>query len=287
MSALQGPTIALDNLTLGYERHPVVHHVSVDIPAGALVAVVGPNGAGKSTLIKALVGLIKPLQGTVDGLAGRRIAYLPQQAEMDRSFPISVLDMVALGLWHETGALGGLRRAQRERCHQALATVGLQGFAERTIDTLSGGQFQRALFARLLLQDAPVILLDEPFTAIDTRTTADLLALLHCWQGEGRTVLAVLHDLAQARAHFSHALLLARELIAWGGCAEALCDANLARATGLNAAFDDDAPDCDVPVLDAPEHDPVRGHAQHAHLPAHADRRGHERAGARQPDNVS
>ncbi|KAF7600680.1 MAG: ABC transporter [Candidatus Dactylopiibacterium carminicum] len=270
MSVVCGPAIRLENLTLGYERHPVVHHVSLEIPAGGLVAVVGPNGAGKSTLVKALAGLKKPLQGQVHGLRGQRVAYLPQHAEMDRSFPINVLDMVAFGLWHETGALGGLDRAQRERCHHALESVGLQGFAGRTIDTLSGGQFQRALFARLLLQDAPVILLDEPFTAIDARTTEDLLKLLHRWHAEGRTVLAVLHDLAQARAHFSHAMLLARELIAWGAPAEVLGPGNLARSMGMHEAFDDEAPPCEVPegpAATVQAHDHRHGHA-HGHVHA-------------------
>ncbi len=113
--------IELRNLTLGYDKHPAVHHVSLTIAPGALVAIVGPNGAGKSTLIKALAGQLRPLQGALDGLRGQRIAYLPQQAGMDRSFPVSVQDMVAMGLWHEVGALGRFSAAQMQRCRGALA----------------------------------------------------------------------------------------------------------------------------------------------------------------------
>jgi zinc/manganese transport system ATP-binding protein len=120
----------------------------------------------------------------------------------------------------------------------------LGDFGHRTLDTLSGGQFQRALFARLVLQDAPVILLDEPFAGVDTRTCADLLALMHGWHTQGRTVLAVLHDMAQVRQHFPHTLLLARELVAAGPTAQVLTDAHLQRARHLNEAFDDDAPEC-------------------------------------------
>lgn len=262
------PTIELHNLTLGYERHPAVHHLSANLPGGSLVAVVGPNGAGKSTLIKALAGLVRPMQGHIAGLAGQRVAYLPQRDDMDHSFPITVADMVAMGLWHEVGALGGYSRAQRQRCTDALAQVGLSGFGQRTIATLSGGQFQRALFARLMLQDAPVILLDEPFAGVDTRTCRDLLALLHTWHAQGRTVLAVVHDMEQVRQHFPHALLLARELVAAGPTAQVLTEANLQRALRLNEAFDDNAPECDMPQTDAPG-TPAPATHLHGHNPAH------------------
>lgn len=256
-ATIRPPDIVLHNLTLGYERHPAIHHLDTRIPAGDLLAVVGPNGAGKSTLIKALAGVLQPMQGQVQGLPRTqgqrhavRVAYLPQQAEMDRSFPISVTDMVAMGLWHELGAWGRIRASHRERCAQALDTVGLSGFGHRTIATLSGGQFQRALFARLLLQDAPVILLDEPFVGVDTRTTRDLLALLHTWHAQGRTVLAVLHDMDQVRQHFPSTLLLARELVAHGPTDQVLTEAHLQRARQLNEAFDDDAPACDADEAD-------------------------------------
>ena len=148
--------IQFRDVTLGYDRHPAVHHLNGEVPSGALLAIVGPNGAGKSTLFRGLVGILKPLAGSIatDGLDVRDIAYLPQTADIDRSFPISVFDLVGTGLWRATGFFGGIGKASREKIGQALAAVGLTGFENRAIGTLSGGQLQRMLFARVLLQDA-------------------------------------------------------------------------------------------------------------------------------------
>jgi zinc/manganese transport system ATP-binding protein len=245
---MKPPAITLQNLTLGYEHHPAVHHLTMTVASGSLVAVVGPNGAGKSTLIKALAGQLRPLEGAVHGLAHQRVAWLPQQSSVDRSFPITVQDMVLLGLWHAVGALGRYTAAHRQACHEALGAVGLHGFKHRSIDTLSGGQMQRALFARLMLQDAPVVLLDEPFAAVDQRTTNDLLALLHRWHAQGKTVVAVLHDLAQVRAHFPLTLLLAREPVAWGATADVLTELNWQRAMRMQEPFDEHAPLCESPA---------------------------------------
>ena len=136
------------------------------------------------------------------GLDVRDIAYLPQTADIDRSFPISVFDFVGTGLWRTTGFFGGMGKAARDKIAQALAAVGLNGFENRPIGTLSGGQMQRMLFARVLLQDARLIVLDEPFNAIDAKTSADLLALVRRWHGEERTVLAALHDMDLVRDAF-------------------------------------------------------------------------------------
>ncbi len=238
------PGIALHDLTLGYDGHPAVHHLSGHIAPGSLLAVVGANGAGKSTLIKALAGLIKPLGGGIEGLAGLRVAYLPQQASLERGFPVSVHEFAAMGLWREAGALGGFSASQRARVQAALAAVGLQGYARQALDTLSGGQLQRALFARLMLQDADLLLLDEPFSAIDQRTSADLLGLLRQWQAQGKTVLAVLHDLAQVRAHFPHTLMLARQLVAWGPTEQVLTPEHLRQMQAMPEAFDPHAAAC-------------------------------------------
>lgn len=246
------PDIVLDNLTVGYERHPAVHHLSVSWPAGSMVAVVGPNGAGKSTLLKAMAGQMAPSGGHLRGLDRQTLAYLPQLPAIDRSFPISVLELVLSGLWHEVGALRWWRSEHKDRASAALAAVGLQGFEKRTIDTLSGGQFQRTLFARLILQDARTLLLDEPFAAVDQRTSDDLLAIMHQWQTQGRTQIVVLHDLATVRAHFPLTLLLAREPIASGPTEQVLTPAHLARARGHHEAFEDNAPVCDGPDASLP-----------------------------------
>lgn len=237
--------IHFDNLTLGYDRHPAVHHLGCQIARGALVAVVGPNGAGKSTLLKAMVGEIRPLQGAFElAFERERIAYLPQQSELDTSFPVSVFDMVAMGLWRQMGGFGGLRRSDKARVGEALRLVGLTGLEQRPIGTLSGGQLQRARFARLILQDCDLLLLDEPFNAIDSRTTDDLMALVLDWHAEGRTILAVLHDLDKVRRCFPQCLLLAREVVAHGATPQVLTAEHLARAKALAERFDEHAPVC-------------------------------------------
>ena len=241
-----GALLTFENLTLGYDRHPAVHHLSGTVDEGALTAVVGPNGAGKSTLFKGIVGALRPLSGAVhrSGIAPRDFAYLPQAAEIDRSFPIDVFDMIAMGLWREIGLFGGVGRAGRDKVRQAIAAVGLTGFERRAIGTLSGGQMQRMLFARLSLQDARLIVLDEPFTAVDAKTAADLLALVQRWHAEKRTVLAALHDIDLVKRHFPSTLLLAREKVAWGPTAEVLTEANLGKARRMCEAFDEEAHAC-------------------------------------------
>jgi zinc/manganese transport system ATP-binding protein len=234
------------DVTLGYDRHPAVHHLSGEVAQGALVAVVGPNGAGKSTLFRGVVGLLKPLSGSIvtSGFQPRDIAYLPQTADIDRSFPISVFDFVGTGLWRTTGFFGGIGRKAQERIVQAIGAVGLNGFENRPIGTLSGGQMQRMLFARVLLQDARVIVLDEPFNHIDAKTSADLLMLVRRWHGEQRTVIAALHDMDVVRANFPETLLLARGKVAWGKTSEVLTAENLLEARRMCEAFDDSAAAC-------------------------------------------
>jgi zinc/manganese transport system ATP-binding protein len=242
-----GTAILFDDVTLGYGRRPAVHHLAGTIAPGSLTAVVGPNGAGKSTLMKGIVGTLRPLEGTIGFSSGprTRIAYLPQAADLDRTFPISVYDLVSMGLWSRSGLFGGIGGRDRARIEEALAAVGLTGFERRPIGTLSGGQMQRALFARLLLQDASLILLDEPFTAIDSKTTADLLDLVRRWHDEARTVVAVLHDLDVVRRVFPETLLIAREPVAWGETGAVLHPANLLKARRMIEAHDPHAASCD------------------------------------------
>ena len=242
---LKPAAVRLHNLTVAYRGHPAVHHVSGEFAAGSMTAVVGPNGAGKSSLLAALGGAIRNFQGRIERDPAQRVAYLPQASELDRSFPVRVHELAATGLWARTGSFGALKAADHQRVDEALAAVGLAGFERRLLGELSAGQAQRVLFARVLVQDAGLILLDEPFNAIDARTTADLLVLLHRWQRESRTVIAVLHDLDQVRTHFDQALLLAREPVAWGPTAQVLNAEHLFQARRMAEAWDDAAAPCE------------------------------------------
>lgn len=224
--------VAFQGLTLGYDHVPAVRGLRAEIPEGSLTAIFGPNGSGKSTLLKGMMGALVPLEGQVafGSLKREEIAYLPQQSDIDRAFPLSVIDLVAMGLWGEVGPFGQIERGYRTRIDAAIAAVGLTGLETRPIGSLSGGQMQRALFARLLLQDARMVLLDEPFTAVDAKTIADLIGVVQRWHGEGRTVLAVLHDQETVKLHFPDTLLLARELVAYGPTEHVLTPENQFRA---------------------------------------------------------
>lgn len=247
------------DLTLGYNSHPAIHHLDGSVNKGSLTAVVGANGSGKSTLMKGIVGVLKPMAGAILKMEGARTAYLPQQSELDRSFPARVVDLVSLGLWPRRGLLGWHTAEDRQSVGNALAAVGLEGFEKRPLDTLSGGQLQRALFARVLVQDADLILLDEPFNAVDAKTVGDLIALIKRWHGEERTVMVVAHDLELVRQNFPETLLLARQPVAWGGTAETLRPDNLLRARRFHEAWEDDAPWCE-----ADDHE-ADGHGEHDH----------------------
>jgi zinc/manganese transport system ATP-binding protein len=265
------------DLTLGYNSHPAVHHLNGAVKAGSLTAVVGANGSGKSTLMKGIVGVLKPMAGACLNTRNARVAYLPQQSELDRSFPARVVDLVSLGLWPRRGLLGRFTRQDHEEVSKALKAVGLEGFETRPIDTLSGGQLQRALFARVLVQDAELILLDEPFNAVDAKTVNDLIQLIKRWHGENRTVMVVVHDLDLVREHFPETLLLARRPVAWGATKETLRPENLLRARRFDEAWHDDAPWCE------PDHG--HGHA-HPHTPDHDDHHHHEHGEVRdRPDH--
>ncbi|MES2713073.1 MAG: metal ABC transporter ATP-binding protein [Pseudomonadota bacterium] len=234
--------ITVDNLVASHGRRPAVHHLSGRFAPGSMTAIMGPNGAGKTTLLRTIAGLHVAEEGAVR--VEGRVALLPQGATMDRSFPIACRDVVLQGLWTKLGAFRGAKRADLDQAEAALAAVGLSDFAGRPVGSLSAGQFQRLLFARLLLQDAPVILLDEPFNAVDGKTAADLLAMLHRWHGEGRTIIAVLHDLELVKREFPDTLLLARDPIAWGPTAMALSAENRLRARMMAEHWDGEAERC-------------------------------------------
>lgn len=256
--------VTFSDLTLGYSSHAAVHHLSGALAAGSLTAIIGANGSGKSTLLKGIAGILSPLSGGCIVSQGRRVAFLAQRSEIDLHFPAQVRDLVSLGLWQRRGLFGRVTAEDKARVEAAISTVGLAGFEDRDLNTLSGGQFQRALFARVIVQDADLILLDEPFNHVDAKTVADLLGLIRNWHGEGRTVVVVAHDLELVRAAFPETLLLARRPIAWGPTSEVLTEANLRAASHFSEAWRDDAPWCE----------PEAGHDDHEHDDHHEH--GHE-----------
>ena len=226
------PSVTLDGISADYSGRRAVEDVSGRFAPGTLTAVVGPNGAGKTTLMAMLAGLARPQSGTVriEGATPAAIGYLPQATAIERDYPISVLEFAALGRWREFGAFGTPPYDLLPEVMAALGAVGLQDKATAPISALSVGQFRRLLFARLIVQQARLVLLDEPFAAIDAQTTDDLLAVLRGWHAEGCTVVAVLHDIGQVRETFPAALLLNRRVIAWDATAAALTPDNLAAA---------------------------------------------------------
>ena len=218
MSSITAPLIVLENVTVQYGKLTALSDISGSFNAGSLTAVAGPNGAGKSTLLKVIAGVINPTRGRVVALDGeqQRMAYLPQTTAIRRDFPLSVLQAVCTGFWPEKGSIGRIASTHKDRARAALAEVGLKGFENRQIAGLSGGQFQRLMFARLMLQDAPIILLDEPFTAVDAETTAKLIQIMLKWHQEGRTIICVLHDLLLIQKYFPESFLLAGKCLGRG-----------------------------------------------------------------------
>jgi zinc/manganese transport system ATP-binding protein len=212
------PLVTLDNVTVRYGRCVALSDVSGAFGAGSLTAVAGPNGAGKSTLLKVIAGVIRPSEGRVTRCetCARKLAYLPQTTSVQRDFPISVLQAVCTGFWPEAGSFGAVRGDRLARARAALAEVGLEEIEERQIGSLSGGQFQRLLFARVILQDARIILLDEPFAAVDAATTLKLIQILLGWHREGRMIICVLHDLLMIRKYFPESFLLAGKCLGRG-----------------------------------------------------------------------
>jgi zinc/manganese transport system ATP-binding protein len=214
--------VLLRDVTVCYGRRVALEAISGEFAAGSLTAVVGANGAGKSTLLAAIAGVVRVTGGAVLCSARHQLAYLPQLAALDRDYPLTVLELITLGGWREFGAFRSPGSALRARAVAVAETVGLAERLDRTIGEISEGELQRALFSRLIVQDASVILLDEPFAAVDAQTVPVLLDQVTRWHREGRTVIAVVHDLDIVRARFPATLVLARRCLAWGATETAL-----------------------------------------------------------------
>lgn len=210
--------IELHNLVVGYQMHPLTQPISGRFQHASLTAVMGANGAGKSTLLKTLAKIQKPLSGEVNfsSQLQKSISWLPQQADIERSFPISVLDVVAMGCWPKVGICRALSQNDEGNVQRAMKEVGIEHLATNTINQLSGGQFQRMLFARLLVQDAPIMLMDEPFVGIDSQTRDTLLSLISRLHQQGKTIIIVLHDMDIVSAFFPDILLIKEGKVFWG-----------------------------------------------------------------------
>ena len=216
-----GGRVVLRGLTVRYGRRIAVDAVSGEFAAGSLTAVVGANGAGKSTLLAAIAGVVSA-DGSVERPPRHRLAYLPQRAAIDRGYPVTVAELIALGGWPEFGAFGAPPASLRARVAAAASVVGLSARLSRRIGELSVGELQRALFARLIVRDPAVILLDEPFAAVDAATTALLLEQVMRWHATGKTIVAVLHDLPLVAERFPTTVVLAQRCLAWGETRAAL-----------------------------------------------------------------
>ncbi|NEN76609.1 metal ABC transporter ATP-binding protein [Pelistega sp. NLN82] len=230
--------IRLEGVCVGKRENTddfILKDITGQFEQGSMTAILGPNGAGKSTLIKTISGFLKPIQGsiTIADTLKNQLSLLPQLSEIDRSFPITVYDLVALGAWRRVGAFRGYSQQEKEKIATALEQVGLTAYANQLIGTLSGGQLQRALFARLIVRDPQVFLLDEPLTAIDEETEEQLVQIMQGWYKAGRTVMAVLHDAALVQRVFPQTLLLASEVVAWGETSTVLQEENLQKARRL------------------------------------------------------
>jgi manganese/zinc/iron transport system ATP- binding protein len=246
-AAARGVSVEVHDLTVAYHRKPVLWDVDVSIPAGRLVAVVGPNGAGKSTLLKAILGLVPAASGSVrifgEPLARvrRSIGYVPQRETVDWDFPVTVLDVVLMGRY---GRLGWVRRpgaADHAAARASLERVGMTAYADRQISQLSGGQQQRVFLARALAQEARLYLMDEPFAGVDAATERAIVEVLRGLRDEGRTVVAVHHDLQTVPEYFDHVVLLNMRLVAAGPAAEVFTAGNLQRTYGGRLTLLDEA----------------------------------------------
>ncbi len=233
--------LEISNLTVSYKAHPVVHHLTVGFPKGETTAIVGPNGAGKSTLLKAIMGLVSYSEGLIEKLESLKVSYLSQISEIRRDLPLTLFELVSAGAFHKMGLFGKLSQEAAKDVEAALSFVGLEGVGDRSIDSLSGGQFQKALFARIVVEGADLILLDEPFNAMDARTTKELCELIKRWEAEGKTVIVVLHDLNLACQYFTNTLLLARDKIAFGASKEVVTGDNLLRAESVSLGWESDS----------------------------------------------
>ncbi|MBM4001384.1 MAG: metal ABC transporter ATP-binding protein [Planctomycetes bacterium] len=235
--------LSIRDLTVAYHLKPVIWDIDYEAPSGRLIAIVGPNGAGKSTMLAACLDLIPRTTGEVR-IFGRpfrsqrgRVGYVPQRESVDWDFPVSALDVVAMGLYHRIGWCRPVTRRYRREALAALERVGMAEFASRQIRQLSGGQQQRVFLARALAQDADLYLMDEPFAGVDAATELVIVDLLRDLRSSGKTVLVVHHDLQTVEEYFDEVVLLNMRLVAAGPVEQVFTPQNLRKTYGGRLAL--------------------------------------------------
>ncbi len=239
--------LSIDDMTVAYHRKPVLWDVDLDIPEGQLIGMIGPNGAGKSTLIKAALGLIPTISGRVliygKPYADQRhlVAYVPQRESIDWDFPVSALDVAAMGRYGRVGWFRPVTRKHRAAALEALERVGLADCAGRQISQLSGGQQQRVFLARALAQDARIYIMDEPLAGVDAATERTIVRLLQDLRAQQRTVLAVHHDLQTVQDYFDQVILLNMRVVAAGPTHSVFSRENLEKTYGGRLTLLDEA----------------------------------------------
>ena len=234
--------IEIENLTVTYKDTPALDNINVTLSKSKIIGIVGPNGAGKSTLIKAVLNII-PSKGIIkidnklskDQLGS--VAYVEQKINIDYNFPIKVRECVSLGIYPKIGLFKNLNKSDWQKVDEALKLVGLEEFSNRQISELSGGQFQRVLIARCLVQEAKYIFLDEPFIGIDSVSEEIIMNTLRKLRDNGHTILIVHHDLRKVHAYFDEVLLLNKKLISYGSTKETFTRENLTNTYGTDLFF--------------------------------------------------
>jgi len=225
--------LSIQDLTVAYNGRPILWDIDCEIPNNKLVAIVGPNGAGKSTLIKSCLGIVKPLTGDITFYGEHlkkvlnRVAYVPQRESVDWEFPVSVLDVVLMGLYGKIGWIRRIKDIHKKEAKNALELVGLSGYEERHISQLSGGQQQRVFLARALVQNADLYLMDEPFAGVDAATEKSIITVLKNLQKEGKTIVCVHHHLQTVNEYFDYTILLNGRIVAEGPVSEVFNEENL------------------------------------------------------------
>lgn len=225
---VENPIVELHDITVTYNKKPVLWDIDLTLPAGSIIGIIGPNGAGKSTMLKAMMGLVEISSGYVKifdkdlDQVRSKVSYIPQKESVDWDFPASVIDVVLMGRYGKLGLFTRPRKADREVAVECLRQVDMDGYATRQISQLSGGQQQRVFLARALAQEADLYFMDEPFGGVDAATEKAIINLMKTMSKRGKTVVVVHHDLQSAREYFDWVVLLNLRLIASGPAPEVM-----------------------------------------------------------------